>query len=127
MPLFKWYKKYSVNNEVLDNHHKALFDIFNRLFDDCSDPKNVGCLGLVIDEMISYADYHFAAEEQYMADRGYKDLDRHRAKHREFSQKAMQMHNAGNKDDAELIKDTIVFLGDWLLHHVLEEDKKYSI
>lgn len=35
MELFKWYKTHSVNNEELDNHHKTLFNILNKLYENC--------------------------------------------------------------------------------------------
>jgi hemerythrin len=126
MPLFTWYNKYSVNNEELDNHHKTLFNIFNKLYDNCLQVENVNCLGPIIDELISYSNYHFTAEEQYMADKGYKDRDTHILMHRDFSLKALQMLQVDNKNDHELTKELIVYLGNWLLHHVLEEDKKIS-
>ena len=33
MPLFTWSDKYSIGNFEIDNQHKKLFDILNRLFD----------------------------------------------------------------------------------------------
>lgn len=127
MALFTWYKTYSVNNEELDNHHKALFNLINRLYENCFGKENTHCLEPIIEELVSYSNYHFSAEEQYMRDRGYKDIDKHRAEHRVFTQKALQLQQIVNKDDFELSKELIVFLGNWLLHHVMEEDKKYSI
>ena len=59
MPLFNWYNKYSVGNDEIDNQHKILFDIFNRLFDDCMSCDRNDVPTTVIDELISYADYHF--------------------------------------------------------------------
>ena len=44
MELFKWYKKYSVNNEELDNHHKTLFNITNKLLENCLGSDLSNCL-----------------------------------------------------------------------------------
>jgi hemerythrin len=127
MPVFTWYNKYSVNNEELDNHHKALLKIFNRLFETCLNAENSNCIVPIIDELISYSNYHFSAEVQHMVDTGYKDIDKHILMHRYFSEKALEMQLAENKNDPELIKELIVFLGNWLRKHVLEEDMKYKI
>lgn len=127
MPLFTWYQKYSVNNEELDRHHKTLFDIFNRLYDKCLKAKGTDCVQPVINELLSYADYHFKAEEQYMKDTAYRDLLKHCQMHSYFIEKAMQMQKVENKEDLELTKELTVFLGNWLLHHVIEEDGKYKI
>jgi len=127
MPLFTWYDKYSVNNEELDSHHKTLFDIFSRLYDNCLKAKSTHCVGPIIHDLLSYADYHFKAEEHYMEDAGYKDLLKHSQMHSYFIEKAMEMKKVENKDDLELTKELTVFLGNWLLHHVIEEDRKYKI
>jgi hemerythrin-like metal-binding protein len=127
MPLFEWYKKYSVNNEELDNHHKALFGILNRLYDNCLGKDIPNCLDPIVEELVSYSEYHFSAEEQYMKRIEYKEIDRHVLEHRAFTQRTVHLQQVVNKNDFELMKELIVFLGNWLLHHVMEEDKKYSL
>ena len=127
MALFAWYKKYSVNNEELDNHHKNLFDIFNSLFDNCTKAENVNCVAPIIVELIKYSNYHFSAEEKYMADIGYKGIDAHKQLHRYFTEKVIEMQQVENKNDYDLTKEIIVFLGNWLLQHVIVEDKKYAL
>jgi len=127
MKLFTWYKKYSVNNEELDNHHKALFDILNRLYENCMVRNNANCMDPIVEELVSYSNYHFSAEEQHMKDIGYKDIDKQILEHRGFTDRALQLQQVVDKNDFELTKELIVFLGNWLLHHVMEEDKKFSV
>ena len=127
MALFKWYKSYSVNNEELDCHHKTLFGIFNRLYDNCFGHESAKCLNPIIEELVLYSDYHFSAEEQYMRNLKYKDIDKHISEHKAFTQRALQLQQVVSKDDFELTKELIVFLGNWLLNHVMVEDKKFSI
>jgi hemerythrin-like metal-binding protein len=127
MELFKWYKKYSIDNEELDNHHKTLFNIMNRLYENCLNVDSPDCIKPIVDEMISYSDYHFSAEEQYMRNIGYKDIEKQISEHRSFTQRALQLRHVVNKDDLELTKELIVFLGNWILHHIMEEDKKISL
>jgi hemerythrin len=127
MELFTWYKKYSVNNEELDDHHKKLFGIMNRLYENCLQANSVHCLEPIIEAMAAYADYHFSAEEKHMRMLGYQDIDKHMAEHRAFTAKALHLKESTDKDDPELTKELIVFLGNWLLHHVMEEDKKYAV
>ena len=127
MPLVSWYKKYSVNNEELDNHHKNLFAILNKMYDSCLPSNSAECAASVIEELIEYTDYHFTAEEKYMADKGYKEIDEHRQQHRYFLDKLLGLRNCEHKDDYDYKKEVMVLLGDWLLKHVTVEDKKYSI
>ena len=127
MELFKWYKTYSVNNEELDNHHKTLFNILNRLYENCIGTDIPNCLDPIVVELVSYSNYHFTAEEQHMRSIGYKEIDRHILEHRAFTERTLQLQQVADKDELEATKELIVFLGNWLLHHVIEEDKKYSI
>ena len=126
MELFKWHKTYSVKNDELDEHHKTLCNILNKLYENCMGKALPNSLYSIVDELVSYSNYHFSAEEQHMRDIGYKDIDKQMIEHREFTQIALQLKNDVNKNDLEHTKELIVFLGNWILHHVMEEDKKYS-
>lgn len=127
MPLFNWYKMYSINNDEIDNQHKALFGIFNRLYDVCVDKGVANTYESIINELVSYADYHFKAEEKYMRDTGYKDIDKHIMMHQYFTERIMQLQQKNMEGDSLPTSELIVFLGNWLLHHVIEEDKKISL
>ena len=127
MELFKWHTTYSVDNEELDNHHKRLFNILNKLYENCMGTELTHTLDPIVEELVSYSNDHFAAEEQHMRDIGYKDIDKQISEHRSFTQRALQLKRVVDKDDLELTKELIVFLGSWILKHVMEEDKKYSI
>lgn len=127
MTLFKWYKSYSVNNEELDNHHKKLCDILNRLYENCLVNAQPDCLAAVIDELVSYSNYHFTAEEKYMREIGYKGIDKQIIEHADFKQRALQLQRNLNNNDFELTKKLSAFLRNWFLHHIVEEDKKFAI
>ena len=127
MELFKWHNTYSVNNEELDTHHKRLFNILNKLYENCMGTDLTNKLDPIVEELVSYSNDHFSAEEQHMMDLGYKDIDKQISEHRSFSQRALQLKRDIDKDDLEITKELIVFLGSWILKHVMEEDKKYSV
>jgi hemerythrin len=125
--LFKWHNTYSVNNDELDNHHKKLFNILNKLYENCMSTDLTNKLDPIVDELVSYSNDHFSAEVQHMRDIGYKDIDKQILEHRYFTQRALQLKRDVDKNDLELTKELIVFLGSWILKHVMEEDKKYSV
>ena len=126
MPLVTWYKKYSVKNEELDNQHKKLFDVFNRLYDCCLKAENNDCIYPVIDELIEYTEYHFTAEERYMLENGYKGIEEHKQLHRYFTDKIMKTQQVEDKNDYIYKRELIIFLGNWILKHITVEDKKYA-
>jgi hemerythrin-like metal-binding protein len=127
MELFKWDEKYSVNNDELDNHHKVLFGILNRLYASCFEENEGITLDSIYEESVSYTNYHFSAEENYMRNKGYKDIDNHIKAHNIFKERIMLLKKDIDLKNIVLTKELIVYLGNWLLNHVLVEDKKYSM
>jgi len=124
--ILTWYKRFSVNNEEIDKQHKALFDIFNRLYDRCVESDDNIDLKSLILELVSYTDYHFLAEEQYMRDTGYKDIDRHISEHRIFTETILQLQCDGYIKNYGQAKELLIFLRNWILNHIMEEDKKIA-
>lgn len=127
MTLFKWDNKYSVKVEELDNHHKALFDILNRLYQSCFEDNEIIALDPIYEELVSYINCHFSAEEQHMRNIGYVNINTHIIAHDLFKEKILQLRHNVDIDNIEVTKQLIVYLGKWLLNHVLVEDIKYSI
>lgn len=126
MPLLTWHDDYSVNNEELDSHHKKLISILNSLYAECLMIDNEGCVGLKLDDLLAYADYHFKAEEQYMRQIQFFEIDDHIEIHNGFTFKVAEMKQITHESQLELTKEVIIFVGKWFLHHVLEEDRKYA-
>jgi len=122
-----WYNRYSINNVELDNHHKKLFSIFNRMYDICMENNDTVVLKLLVDELVYYSDYHFKAEEQYMREIGYKDIDKHISEHKYFTEWVIDFKRNYITADLKICLDLIKFLGDWLRNHVIEEDKKIAL
>jgi hemerythrin len=126
MPLFAWKDSYSVNVESLDEHHKKLFDIFNHLYESTLHPGNVDSALPIIDDLLEYSGTHFRAEEIYMQEQNYPEIAEHVSKHVDFTKRIKELHSQYRNNDLDVTMELIVVLGNWLLRHVLEEDRKYS-
>jgi hemerythrin len=124
MPLLKWYKKYSVNDEVIDKQHQILFSIFNRLHANFGSDENNLVFKPLVDDLVFYANYHFKLEEELMLEVGYQDIARHVQEHEFFSQKVLHLQSSDAPGTFGRTIELIAFLSDWLLHHVIEEDRK---
>lgn len=125
MEHFTWSNKYSVSNEELDSHHKNLFNVFNKLYDGCLN--NTIIIGPIVEELVSYMNYHFHVEEQFMKDIEYLDITKHISEHRLFSAKISKYHHHDDLSNAVVSKELVLHLWKWLIDHVMTEDKKYSI
>jgi len=127
MTFIDWDNKYTVNNIQLDNHHKRLFSIFNRLHDMSMEDYRDSLYETAIDELISYSYNHFKAEEKYMQEVGYKDIERHISLHKYFSARLADIKNREKSNNIELCRELILLLGNWLKNHVMDEDKKIAL
>jgi hemerythrin len=126
MSLFIWKPEYSVNDAILDNHHKQLFTVLNSVYENVMNSSELDSVLPKIDELSEYTKYHFSAEELYMKEKKFPVTDDHIAKHTEFTRKIRELRESYHNNDLEVSKDLIVVLGEWLLQHVLKEDIKYS-
>jgi len=87
---------------------------------------SVVCIGTMVDELLVFSDYHFEAEEHYMKEKGFRGIDTHILKHRAFVDRIAALQLTENGNELEISKELIVYLGNWLLRHVLDEDKRYA-
>lgn len=126
MSLFTWKPEYSVNDAVLDEHHRELFSVINVVYENVMNSREIDCVLPKIDQLSEYTNYHFAAEEQYMREKGFPGIEDHVAQHREFTHTIETLRASYNNNDLEVSRDLIIVLGEWLLQHVLKEDRKYA-
>jgi hemerythrin-like metal-binding protein len=126
MPLFTWKPEYSVNDKELDSHHQRLFNIINTVYTNVVTSPQIGSILPMLDELMSYTEYHFSTEELYMRKKGFSGIDEHIAMHREFANKLESLRKSYSDNDLDVSGDLIIILGEWLLHHVIREDGKYS-
>lgn len=123
---FKWSDAYRVNINEMDNHHKKLFEILEMVehqVKDNSEDKKAALT--VLNVLIDYTEYHFAAEEQLMEKYNFSYTTAHKEKHRELMRCVIQYKEDILSDTLETEK-LVDILKDWILNHILEEDRKYS-
>lgn len=126
MPLFSWKPEYSVNEATLDRHHQQLFSVLNSVYGTVMNSTEMESVLPKIDILSEYTLHHFSAEEEFMKKIGFTDTDTHIAKHREFTRSVESLRASYHNNDLESAKSLIIVLGEWLLQHVLREDRKYS-
>jgi hemerythrin-like metal-binding protein len=111
-----WSERFSIHNEEIDNQHKKLFDLYNRVQFFAEDE---GDKTRTLKALTDYAGFHFADEERVMESVGYPDheFQRHKKQHELFLESLSQLKS-------EPLWKTLDFFREWLLTHVLAEDTK---
>ena len=127
MALFNWSDDYSVGIKEIDEQHKKLFEIINKLHAAMKEAKSKAILGKVIEEMISYTEFHFSTEEILLQNCRYPDFSQHKLKHEQFTKKVKEFEKKYLKGSALLSQEIVEFLRDWLVNHIKQSDKEYSL
>jgi hemerythrin-like metal-binding protein len=129
MSQIKWDESFSVNNAEIDSQHKKWIDIFNRLdrimlegdYDSQKETKTE-----VLQSMLDYARYHFKFEEEHMRKMAYPGIVEHVRTHKNFDTRIYQSFRECRDGNIVLNTKLLNMIKNWLLDHILVEDKKYS-
>jgi hemerythrin len=127
MPLVTWLDDYSIENERLDDHHKLLFELINKLGRGITEKNNVQLELEVLLELENYAMTHFVYEEIYMLDISYKDMENHIAQHNLFRAKVHELRQLYSGNGIAAKQEVIEYLKKWAENHIVTEDKKIAL
>jgi len=130
MPTIEWDDSFSVGHEEIDAQHRKWIAIFNEMHKALlfGKPQDLAQAGRrAMKEMMDYAEYHFSFEEAYMKETGYPGVSDHIRLHRDFRD-LVYRYNREMEDGTGLILNTdiIKIIKNWLLNHILKEDRKYA-
>lgn len=125
--MFVMKKEFYTGIEMVDQEHERLFEIANKVYETLLDEfisDKYDYIVHILKELTDYAMFHFDHEEEYMASIHYKKLFSHKVEHENFKVK-LEEYNLQSIDDnqIEVIKDLLTFLGEWLVDHILQQDK----
>ncbi len=81
MPLLEWKEEYGTGVEDVDDEHRDLIDIINRLHDLLLAKDAKLTVPAFFDNLIRGVSAHFALEERIMDESRYPDRDEHREDH----------------------------------------------
>lgn len=126
MMLMKWNDSYSVNVREIDQQHKRLFDLINKLLEAMQKKEAHSVLMDVLNGLTDYTIKHFQNEEKYFNQFNYPLTAEHIKEHQDFIKKVSEFNNNIKKDKNLLTIQVMNFLRDWLKNHIKGSDQKYS-
>lgn len=121
-----WSDDLLVGNEAIDDDHRTLFGLLERLHHDMSTGQINQETQSIVDALRNYAESHFAREEAFMRKIDYPHYTTHKAEHDRFVSEvcALQSRVARGARTAQL--DIDMFLATWFREHVLVRDMALS-
>lgn len=125
--MYEMKEEYLTGIEMIDKQHRRLFEIAEETYqlvkNDLLHDKYDQIVGL-LNELRDYTKEHFKAEEAYMQKIGYKRMFTQKIQHSEFIEKLDEIDlDELDENQESVIYDLLNFLADWLVHHILENDK----
>jgi hemerythrin-like metal-binding protein len=125
MNFIEWRDDLNTNIAHIDNQHKKLVGIINKLHDAMNQGTGGQVLESVFVELENYAKVHFNDEENLLAAYKYPELDGQKTQHLEFIEKIGKLRKDFDRGRMLVSIDVLNFLRDWLLKHIKFLDMKY--
>ena len=128
--MFEMKDEFLTGIDMIDDEHRELFRIAQSAMDLYQNEfvaDKYDHIVEILEELKAYTVKHFADEEAYMESIHYKRLFSQKIEHNAFIEK-LNEYNLDEIDENqnETILDLLNFLNDWLVNHILEQDKLIS-
>ncbi len=121
-----WDDSFSVGVPVLDEQHKELIKMINKLVESNQLSADSEIVSETLYDMTRYMNYHFRTEENYLLDSDYPGYSTHKQQHDQFMEKTIQFCEETINRKENIPAEVLSFLMDWLTNHILKSDMQYK-
>lgn len=123
--LVGWNDSFKIGIKSIDDQHKVLFELINKLYTTYGKSKSKTQLKQVLNDLLDYTIYHFGNEEDIFRRINYEGTDKHLVQHKKFIEKIHAFREEFNAGDVSVALDVVQFLQEWLVTHIQRTDKAY--
>jgi hemerythrin-like metal-binding protein len=124
---FTWKDSFCIGIDTLDAQHRSLLECLNDCHRQVTSHKGAPLDPALLARLSAYAAHHFASEETMMYAFGYREVAAQRREHAAFRARVAELEEARAKGVFLSAEDVLTFLRDWVLQHVLGEDRKFAV
>lgn len=125
MPFIIWDELYETGVPAIDEQHKSLVSLANRMLEALLQQKGQGEVSYILEQLSQYAETHFTIEEEYMRKASYSGLPEHILEHEAFRQKITEFQQKNETHDLSLSGELTIFLTTWITGHFSMVDQRY--
>jgi hemerythrin len=125
-PMFSWREEYSVKVESMDKDHMHFLDMANKLY-QLIESNDQSTFLETLDQLIDVAKDHFKNEEALMKEHAFPEVSMHHKKHKRIVREALEVMKKIKENRMEIDVNFVHLLKDWIINHILTEDRKYGI
>ena len=129
--MLHWKDDYAIGVEIIDEQHKHLFEIGNKIYDLLENyllDDKYDKVVTIIQELGEYTKYHFKTEEDYMLQIRYPKYFSQKVEHDDFIKKIEEIDLKDlDQNQEKHIRDILTFVFQWVLEHILKKDKLITV
>lgn len=121
-----WTEELSTKIPTIDRHHRNLFHLIDRLYQNLKAGSGQEIIAQLLDELLDYTDYHFRAEEDAFERYKYPECDNHKRAHAALIQKAKELKQNLDSGQKLVATEVMQFLKSWISNHIKGCDLLYT-
>ena len=125
--MYEFKDEFLTGIEQIDQEHRRLFQIADELYELKRKefiPDKYDNIRHILEELRDYTLTHFEHEEEYMKSIGYKKMFTQISQHNSLRETINSWDlDAIDEDQDETIEEMLRLITDWLVNHILSEDK----
>ncbi len=122
----EWNDELRLGVPEMDDQHQKLIALLNQFYAAVERGEREEGIMALLEGVDRYTVYHFSAEEQFMEQIGYPDLEPHRKIHLAFRQEYLATVERHKGGDRKAIRDLVASLLSWLYTHINKTDRRYA-
>lgn len=122
MSFLSWRDEYRVGIAQIDAEHQYLFKLVNEFHDEHVQGGKSQKVLQVLTRLVAYSEEHFQHEEALMQKIGYPRLARQQDQHEKLFTSIFDLNEKLSQSSAKVDAETLRFLKDWLVEHIVRED-----
>lgn len=125
MSLMNWNEKLDVGVHEMNDEHKGLLDLMNKLYDISKQKAPFSSQLQVLNDLKNATVQHFEHEEAYMEKIGWESASSHKYIHKGLLESFSKHYDEAQKN-SKIPEEFFDFLKFWLAAHIQGIDKKYG-
>lgn len=122
----EWKAGYDIGVDLIDKQHRQLVEMISRLEASLATDAENREMGDALKFLVDYTHQHFSDEEEFMLNAGFPMYEKHKGLHKDLIHEVKEVLLKLKRGEAIRPRELISFLTDWLMNHILDEDRKIA-
>ena len=122
---FQWKSDYTVDGGPIDDEHKQLLELANQVLSFTEPSRQVDEVTDTVKQLFKYMESHFDNEQELMREADYPEYEEHVQAHAKIISDMNDLLKTCSDLD-QLVAELKPAMRDWVVQHILDEDKKIA-